>query len=134
MSSTDTEESTTGWAIERPSYKEAAYRNMQTGIDTRVGIFISKWRIMLNVSSKFKFMNDVSEISDPHNYKSVSFRIDLSYDTESSDKLTATINKVTIHTENLPTIFVRGYLGYHSSGIHFRGVDSRLANSHTQLF
>ena len=79
---------------------------METETGTVVDIVISKWRLKLNFSSKFRFLNDISELSDRRDDKTVSFQIGLAY----NETFDATINELTVQIESLPDN-IGGYQG-----------------------
>jgi curved DNA-binding protein CbpA len=101
-STSDVDEDIADWADEGPSYVEAASRYMESDTGTVVDLVISKWRLKLNLSSKFRFLNDVSELSDPRENESVSFQIGLAYNTNSRETFETTINELTVYIEKLP--------------------------------
>lgn len=89
-------------ADEGPSYPEAASRYMDTDTGTELDVVISEWRLKLHLSSKFRFLNDMFELSNPRNDDSVSFQIGLAYNTNSREVIQPTINEVTVKVESLP--------------------------------
>ncbi|KAF2441824.1 hypothetical protein P171DRAFT_365758 [Karstenula rhodostoma CBS 690.94] len=99
---------TADWADEGPSYPEAASRHMETDTGTVVDISISKWRLKLHLSSKFRFLNDVSELSDRRDDENVSFQIGLTYNTSSRETFEATITELVVQIESLPKEFCGG--------------------------
>ncbi|KAF9738490.1 hypothetical protein PMIN01_03773 [Paraphaeosphaeria minitans] len=101
-SSSSSDEDSANWADEEPPYPEGATRYATTDIGTEIHILISKWRLNLHLSSKFKFLNDVSELSNRHEDDSISFKISLAYTSDPGEAHDAIINELTVKVEFLP--------------------------------
>lgn len=87
-----------------PTYEEATYRYMYTSTGTVIDIAISDWRLHLNLSSKFRFLNDVTERFSPaSDTDTVSFEIGLQRDLESPEAHSPTINELTVKIHSIPS-------------------------------
>ncbi|KAF2256166.1 DnaJ-domain-containing protein [Trematosphaeria pertusa] len=83
---------------------EATYRYMYTSTGTVIDIAISDWRLHLNLSSKFRFLNDVTERFSPaSDTDTVSFEIGLQRDLESPEAHSPTINELTVKIHSIPS-------------------------------
>ncbi|KAF2035631.1 hypothetical protein EK21DRAFT_54040 [Setomelanomma holmii] len=83
--------------------KEAEFRTMKTSAGTLVNIKISNWRLDILFSKKFRFINDVSELSDPTKTSDiVSFEIGLERDKNANEVCDPTINELTIKVQEVP--------------------------------
>lgn len=86
-----------------PLRSEAASRYMETGTGTIVDVSISGWRLQLHLSTKFRFLGDMTELSDKLNNKTICFKIDLAYNSASRESFGATSNELVIKIEHLPS-------------------------------
>ncbi|KAF2833925.1 hypothetical protein CC86DRAFT_462169 [Ophiobolus disseminans] len=86
--------------------KEAEYRTMTTPTSTIMDIKISEWRLTALISSKFRFTNDVSELSDPNDgSRVISFAVGLERDTNSPESWEPTVKELTIKVQEMPGDF-----------------------------
>ncbi|KAJ4294325.1 hypothetical protein N0V90_008015 [Kalmusia sp. IMI 367209] len=84
---------------EATDHDEAAYRYMLTDTGTVIDICISKWRLQLNLSPKFRFLNNLTELFDPRDQDNVSFELAMAYDGEAD---ASGYNELTIKIMSLP--------------------------------
>ncbi|KAI1589015.1 DnaJ DnaJ-class molecular chaperone with C-terminal Zn finger domain [Pyrenophora tritici-repentis] len=85
-------------------YLRAEYRYGNTPIATDVDVTISGWRIRLRISSKFRFLNDLTELSDPRDdSQMVGFEIGLQRAREVHSNLENVIPELTIDVEIIPS-------------------------------
>jgi hypothetical protein len=97
----DTDESDA--TTDKGEAKEAEYRTMQTPVGTVVDIKISDWRLHILVSNKFRFINDVSELSNANDdTTTVTFEIGLERAKCSSETWEPTSNELTIKVQDVP--------------------------------
>lgn len=87
---------------EVPVYNDPVSRYMESDTGTVVDIIIRNWRLKLNISSKFRFLNDVTELSGPRDNDTISFQMGLAYNTNSRETVEATINEFTVKIESVP--------------------------------
>ena len=86
-----------------PESLRAAYRYDSTPVATDVDIAISGWRIRLRISPKFRFLNDVTELSDPRNgSQTVSPEIGLQRAREVRSSLEHAIPELILDIEDIP--------------------------------
>jgi len=86
-----------------PESLRAAYRYGSTPVATDVDVAVSGWRIRLRISSKFRFLNDLTELSDPRDGSQiVSFEIGLQRARETHSNLENTIPERILDVENIP--------------------------------
>lgn len=86
-----------------PLRSEAASRHMETGTGTIVDVSISGWRLQLHLSTKFRFLEDMTELSDKLDNKTIWFKIDLAYNSASRESFGATSNELVIKIKHLPS-------------------------------
>lgn len=87
-----------------PESLRAAYRYGSTPVATDVDVDISSWRLRLRISSKFRFLNDLTELSDSrHGSQTLSFEIGLQRARETHRNLESTIPELILDVENMPS-------------------------------
>lgn len=82
---------------------DARYRYKSSPIGTEVEIFICEWRLTLNISSKFHFQDDLTELSKHEKgCTSVSFELGLKRDTQSDEYRNPSINELAVKVTHMP--------------------------------
>ncbi|KAF1960432.1 DnaJ-domain-containing protein [Byssothecium circinans] len=89
---------------EIPVSVEAQYRYMLTCTGTVIDISISTWRLSLNLSAKFRFLNDVTERSNSQEgFETISFEMGIDRDRSSYEYRQQTLNELTIKVASFPS-------------------------------
>ncbi|KAF2642328.1 hypothetical protein P280DRAFT_467701 [Massarina eburnea CBS 473.64] len=86
-----------------PVSMEAQYCYMKNSTGTVIDVSISTWRLALCLSSKFKFLNDVTERSNSQDgFETVSFEIGIARNPASPEADTPTVNELTVKVISHP--------------------------------
>lgn len=86
-----------------PKQGQAEYRYMNTGAGTVIDIKIRNWRLCLNLSSKFRFNNDVMERRTQRDANDmVSFEIGLERVTSSAESFHQTVSELVVNVTHIP--------------------------------
>lgn len=86
-----------------PLHPEATSRYMEDETGTTVDVIISTWRLQLQLSPKFRFLNDMSELSDRRDNKTICFEIGLFYNSAAQASYKSLAKDLVVNVEQLPS-------------------------------